>query len=57
MDDVSTLYWTHQGILATYRHLHGFGSQATPSASFINAKNQRHWVKFHLTKPARYSRT
>jgi catalase len=27
-----------------YRHMHGFGSH---TFSFINAKNERHWVKFH----------
>ena len=28
-----------------YRHMHGFGSH---TFSFINAKNERHWVKFHF---------
>jgi len=27
-----------------YRHMHGFGSH---TFSFINAANERHWVKFH----------
>lgn len=27
-----------------YRHMHGFGSH---TFSFINANNERHWVKFH----------
>ena len=29
----------------SYRHMHGFGSH---TYSFINAENQRIWVKFHL---------
>lgn len=28
-----------------YRHMHGFGSH---TFSFINADNERHWVKFHF---------
>lgn len=28
-----------------YRHMHGFGSH---TFSFINANNERHWVKFHF---------
>jgi catalase len=28
-----------------YRHMHGFGSH---TFSFINAANERHWVKFHF---------
>ncbi|RFM29450.1 catalase [Deminuibacter soli] len=28
-----------------YRHMHGFGSH---TFSFINDKNERHWVKFHF---------
>ncbi len=28
-----------------YRHMHGFGSH---TYSFYNAKNERHWVKFHF---------
>jgi Catalase len=34
-----------RGILATYRRLHGFGSH---TFSFINAKSERYWVKFHF---------
>ena len=34
-----------RGLPATYRHMHGFGSH---TFSMINAKNERHWVKFHL---------
>src|SRR2546427_12079368 len=32
------------GIPRGYRHMHGFGSH---TYSFINASNERHWVKFH----------
>ena len=28
-----------------YRHMHGFGSH---TFSFLNAKNEKHWVKFHF---------
>lgn len=34
-----------RGIPASYRHMHGFGSH---TFSFINAANERFWVKFHL---------
>ena len=34
-----------RGIPYSYRHMHGFGSH---TYSFINADNQRIWVKFHL---------
>ncbi len=34
-----------RGIPASYRHMHGFGSH---TFSFINASNERHWVKFHF---------
>jgi len=34
-----------RGIPATYRHMHGFGSH---TFSFINAKKERYWVKFHF---------
>jgi len=40
-----TIVMSDRGIPATYRHMHGFGSH---TFSFINAKNQRFWVKFHL---------
>ena len=34
-----------RGIPYSYRHMHGFGSH---TYSFINNKNERIWVKFHL---------
>ena len=40
-----TIVMSDRGIPATYRHMHGFGSH---TFSFINANNERHWVKFHL---------
>jgi len=40
-----TIVMSDRGIPATYRHMHGFGSH---TFSFINAKNERVWVKFHL---------
>ena len=40
-----TIVMSDRGIPATYRHMHGFGSH---TFSFINAKNQRFWVKFHF---------
>jgi len=39
-----TIVMSERGIPAGYRHMHGFGSH---TYSFINADNQRHWVKFH----------
>ncbi len=39
-----TILMSDRGIPASYRHMHGFGSH---TFSFINAKNQRFWVKFH----------
>ena len=44
-----TIVMSDRGIPATYRHMHGFGSH---TFSFINAKNERFWVKFHLQSPA-----
>ena len=38
-----TIVMSDRGIPASYRHMHGFGSH---TFSFINAKNERHWVKF-----------
>lgn len=38
-----TIVMSERGIPASYRHMHGFGSHAY---SFINAQNQRFWVKF-----------
>lgn len=40
-----TIVMSDRGIPASYRHMHGFGSH---TFSFINANNERHWVKFHL---------
>ncbi len=40
-----TIVMSDRGIPASYRHMHGFGSH---TFSFINASNERHWVKFHL---------
>lgn len=40
-----TINMTDRGIPRTYRHIHGFGSH---TYSFINAQNQRFWVKFHF---------
>ncbi|HCB1498235.1 TPA: catalase [Klebsiella michiganensis] len=40
-----TIDFSDRGIPRSYRHMHGFGSHAF---SFINADNQRFWVKFHF---------
>ena len=40
-----TIVMSDRGLPASYRHMHGFGSH---TFSFINAKNERYWVKFHL---------
>ncbi len=40
-----TIVMSDRGIPATYRHMHGFGSH---TFSFINAANERSWVKFHF---------
>ena len=40
-----TILMSDRGIPRTYRHMHGFGSH---TFSFINADNERYWVKFHL---------
>ncbi|MGE0580823.1 MAG: catalase [Steroidobacteraceae bacterium] len=40
-----TIVMSDRGIPASYRHMHGFGSH---TFSFINARNERHWVKFHF---------
>jgi catalase len=40
-----TVVMSDRGIPATYRHMHGFGSH---TFSFINAGNERFWVKFHM---------
>ena len=38
-----TIVMSDRGIPRSYRHMHGFGSH---TFSFINAKNERYWVKF-----------
>ncbi|SEM85273.1 catalase [Nitrosomonas marina] len=40
-----TIVMSDRGIPRTYRHMHGFGSH---TFSFLNAENERFWVKFHL---------
>ena len=40
-----TIVMSDRGIPKTYRHMHGFGSH---TFSFINDKQERFWVKFHL---------
>ncbi len=40
-----TIVMSERGIPASYRHMHGFGSH---TFSFINAHNERFWVKFHF---------
>ena len=40
-----TVVMSDRGIPASYRHMHGFGSH---TFSFINADNERFWVKFHF---------
>jgi len=40
-----TIVMSERGIPASYRHMHGFGSH---TFSFINAENERTWVKFHF---------
>ncbi|MCB1961058.1 MAG: catalase [Rhodocyclaceae bacterium] len=40
-----TIVMSDRGLPATYRHMHGFGSH---TFSFINAANERFWVKFHF---------
>ncbi len=40
-----TILMSDRGIPQSYRHMHGFGSH---TFSFINADNERFWVKFHL---------
>jgi catalase len=39
-----TITMSERGIPASYRNMHGFGSH---TFSMFNAKNERHWVKFH----------
>ena len=40
-----TIVFSDRGLPRSYRHLHGFGSH---TYSFINAANERFWVKFHF---------
>ncbi len=40
-----TITMSERGIPYSYRHMNGYGSH---TFSMINAKNERHWVKFHL---------
>ncbi len=40
-----TIVMSDRGIPASYRHMHGFGSH---TFSFLNAANERHWIKFHF---------
>ncbi|MCC6390759.1 MAG: catalase [Bryobacterales bacterium] len=40
-----TITMSERGIPYSYRHMHGFGSH---TFSFLNGKNERFWVKFHL---------
>jgi catalase len=40
-----TILMSDRGTPRTYRHMHGFGSH---TFSFINANNERFWVKFHF---------
>lgn len=40
-----TIDFSDRGMPKSYRHMHGFGSH---TFSFINKKNERFWVKFHL---------
>jgi catalase len=40
-----TIVMSDRGIPRSYRHMHGFGSH---TYSFINAANERFWVKFHF---------
>jgi catalase len=40
-----TIDMSDRGLPRSFRHMHGFGSH---TFSFINAQNERHWVKFHF---------
>jgi catalase len=40
-----TIVMSERGIPKSFRHMHGFGSH---TYSFINAKDERIWVKFHF---------
>ena len=40
-----TILMSDRGLPQSYRHIDGFGSH---TYSFINARNDRYWVKFHF---------
>ncbi|RQW88436.1 MAG: catalase [Geobacter sp.] len=40
-----TITMSERGIPLSFRHMNGYGSH---TFSLINAKNERHWVKFHF---------
>jgi len=40
-----TILFSDRGLPRSYRHMHGFGSH---TYSFINARQERFWVKFHF---------
>ncbi|MCL2178822.1 MAG: catalase [Proteobacteria bacterium] len=40
-----TITMSERGIPSSYRHMHMYGSH---TFSFVNAKNERFWVKFHF---------
>ncbi len=40
-----TILMSDRGIPKSFRHMHGFGSH---TFSFLNAQNERSWVKFHF---------
>jgi catalase len=40
-----TILMSDRGLPQSYRHIDGFGSH---TYAFINAANERHWVKFHF---------
>ncbi|MCX8501412.1 MAG: catalase [Alphaproteobacteria bacterium] len=40
-----TILFSDRGLPISYRHVNGYGSH---TYSLINAKNERHWVKFHF---------
>jgi catalase len=40
-----TIVMSERGIPRSYRHMHGFSSHAY---SMVNARQERHWVKFHF---------
>ena len=40
-----TILFSDRGTPASYRHMNGYGSH---TYSFLNARDERHWVKFHF---------